>query len=110
MVFANNSFQLKALDENGDPMNSFTFSAPITVTLTYEDQDIAGIFEKTLFLYYWDTVSSSWKDASTTCKPQSLYIHDVVNNTVTVDICHFTEFAFMGVQEYKVFLPVTTQH
>ena len=105
-VFANRSFQLQALDSGGTPIDSFTFLEPVTITIQYTQQDIQTLMEGSVLLYYWDTSTHSWKDASTTCTPNTGYLRDSVNHTLTVSVCHFTEFALLGNTELKFYLPV----
>lgn len=105
LLYANSSFELNAVDQNGTPLDTFVFVKPVTVTIQYTDADIQDMTEGSLLLYYWDTSSSTWKDASTTCTPNSSYVRDLVNNTISVNICHLTEFALMGNSGSRVYLP-----
>jgi hypothetical protein len=94
--FAQNSFQLVALDSGGHPLDSFTFNSPITLTLHYSESDVAAVSEGLLKLYYWDKTANSWADAATTCSPTSIYTRNLVANTLSVSICHLSEFALLG--------------
>jgi hypothetical protein len=105
LQYANSSFELNAVDQNGTPLDSFVFVKPVTVTIHYTDADAQDMKEEALHLYYWDTSSSTWKDAGSTCTPNSSYVRDLVNNTISVNICHLTEFALMGNSGYMVYLP-----
>ena len=102
LTFAGNTFLLTAEDALGDPVT--VFDPPLTVTITYTDADILGIPEDTLALYYWDTASSAWVDAVTTC-PGGEYTRDLVGNTLSLPICHLSEFGLFG-SPYQIFLPV----
>jgi hypothetical protein len=93
------------LDDQGQTIPNFTFAAPVTLTLHYTDADIKGIVEKKLRLYYWDTDKGKWADAANTCTPISDYTRDPVNNTLTVQICHLSEFALLGDAFQTLFLP-----
>lgn len=109
LQFANTSFQLHALDGVGNPVPSYTFSQPVTITLVYTDSDIVGTEEALLALYYWDTVSSAWRDAATSCSPVSTYVREMPINRLSVAICHLSEFALMGIKNeymHKLYLPV----
>jgi hypothetical protein len=101
MVFGNNSFDLSAEDELGDPV--LTFNLPVTVTLTYTDIDIVGP-EDALGLYYWDVGESLWTDAVTTC-PEGEYTRDLVGNQLALPLCHLTEFGLFG-NPLNLFLPL----
>ena len=90
------NFLMETTDDSGTPLETFTFESPVTISLSYQDEDIVDIREDTILLYYWDTAEQVWKDAATTCTPQSSYTRDLDNNTLSVDICHFTEFSLLG--------------
>jgi Leucine-rich repeat (LRR) protein len=104
LEFANKSFQLLALDGDGTPLDTFSFTKPATITIHYTEQDIQGLFENSLLLYYWDTSSNTWKDASTTCTPNSDYQRDTLNHIISVNVCHFTNFVLLE-NKHKLFLP-----
>ena len=93
LSFANASFQLSAEDAVGDPVTAF--DPPIIVTIYYTDADITGIPENSLSLYYWDSASSTWLDAVTTC-PGGEYTRDLDGNSFSLPVCHLTEFAVLG--------------
>ena len=73
----------------------FNFALPVTVALSYLDSDAAGRDESQLILYNWDGTSSSWLDAAQTCTPPSSYQRDLVTNTLSLPVCHLTEFALL---------------
>lgn len=102
MDFAGISFKLDARNDSGTPIT--IFNSPLTVNIHYFDDDISAIPESTLQLLVWDGVNN-WIDASNTCDPPSLYIHDMEANTLSTNICHLSEFALFG-QAEKVFLPL----
>ena len=107
LVFANTSFKLAAYDSGGMQITPFNFVQPVIVTLSYQDNDVAGQDESQLILYYWDASTSSWKDAAQTCVPPSIYQRNLANNTLSVQVCHLTEFALMvfNPPEHKIYLP-----
>ena len=108
MQFANQSFEINALDANGDPLAEYTFSQPVTITLDYTDSDVAGLDEATLRLYYWDDLTSDWKDAAASCSPVSTYTRELDQNRLSVNICHLSEFALLGINTAvvnKTYLP-----
>jgi hypothetical protein len=97
---AHTSFRFSAMDSSICPTDPFYFSSPITITLTYQDSDITFLKEDKLILYYWDTSSSTWKDAAQSCSPALTYSRDTVNNTLRINVCHLSEFALMGLVKY----------
>jgi len=66
-----------------------TFNEPVSLTFTYEDQDIAGLNESSLKIYYWDEVSSGWVALSDSSV-------NTATNTVTATTTHFTYFGVLG--------------
>jgi len=50
--------------------------------------------ENTLTFDYWD--GSQWVNAATTCDPPSSYDRRPDENTLSVAICHLTEFNVSG--------------
>lgn len=108
LAFAGNSFQLEALDAQGNPLEEFIFGQPVTLALQYSDADIAGIEESSLRISYWDGTRNTWRDAATTCSPTSVYTRDLDTNTLLVDVCHLSEFALLGVGEGTTFIYLPT--
>jgi hypothetical protein len=74
--------------------SGFTFLQPVTITLTYSDEDVAGIGEDNLRLYYW--TGDSWEDAVTTCGSGYQYNNDPLANILKVPICHLSQFGMAG--------------
>jgi hypothetical protein len=101
--FAGITFQLDAL-QGGVLQPGFQFLTPITLILHYTDQDVAGLQEATLELDYWDEASGSWQDAA--CGAG--YTRDPVNNQLTVEICHLSEFGLFGSQNTWLYVPLVT--
>lgn len=103
-VDTNHAFTLEAIID-GDVQEDFTFETPVTVTIEYSDADVAFIKdEETLLLYFWD--GSAWIDAATSCDPVSAYTRDLVENRLSVDICHLSTFALAGESYLNVFGPI----
>ena len=101
--FAGNSFKLSA-SQGGFPLETFIFQQPVTVTLEYQDEDLANLEESTLILYYWDDSAGNWIDAAETCDPVSTYYRDMDLNYVQVAICHLSQFGLLGeLREYRYF-------
>ena len=63
---------------------------PVTITVYYSDDDVAGLDESALQIVYW--TGSAWDDVVNTCTPPSTYIRDLDANVISVVICHLTEF------------------
>lgn len=92
--FANHAFDLEAY-RNDLLIPGFTFSGTgITITITYSDNDIAGLNEGELKLYYWDVGSSAWVDAATTCPAN--YIRQPELNKLGIPICHLSRWGIMS--------------
>jgi hypothetical protein len=100
MSFAQNSFELSAVDNFGNPV--IIFNMPITVTVNYTDTDFTGP-EDTLGLYYWDNIASSWTDVATTCPGG--YTRNLSANWFSLPLCHLTEFGVFSLPIYN-FLPL----
>jgi multiple sugar transport system substrate-binding protein len=80
---------------------NLTFSEPVTITIYYRDEDVAGMDESALKLYNYDWSSSPWAEAN----PCSGYITDTVNNILQAAVCHFSDYAMMD-WPYRIYLPV----
>ncbi len=65
-----------------------TFSKDLTLTFKYTADDIKGLSEGSLAVYYWDTATSKWVKVGGTV--------DKVAKTVTAKVNHFTLFAILG--------------
>jgi len=100
------SFRLGA-SINGVAQDTFTFAKPITVTVSYTTTDIVDILdENSLELFFWDGITSSWKDASQTCPvPERYKWLDTTLNLYVVRICHLTEFGLIGTKNNRTYLP-----
>lgn len=78
-------YNLKALTDATTTLA--TFSAPLTVTFSYSDADVAGYDEATLSIYRYD--GSSW-NALSSC------VVDTTANTVTCETSAFSDFGLFG--------------
>lgn len=106
MVDAHHSFRLTAEYLLGDPVT--TFNLPLTVTLTYTDTDVLGLSEASLALFYWDSGSSAWLDAVTTCE-SGAYTRDLVANSISLPLCHLSDFSVFGLPVQPTFLPLVVR-
>ena len=77
-----------------------SISAPMTVTIQYNDADIVGIDEATLRFYTWN--GSQWVDA----QPCGGYLRDSTNNVLQAIICHFSDYVLLGESKWSVYLPI----
>lgn len=103
---AAHNFSLDAY-RNGEPLPGFTFLEPISATISYSDEDVAGIDEGSLRLYYWDETAGQWIDAAETCDPPSTYDRDPVGNVLRLSICHLSQYSMMGAPiGFNIHLPL----
>ncbi len=109
LSFAGHFFNLDAY-RGALLLPDFTFNTPVTVTMRYSDDDVKGMDEDTLILYYWDTASSQWVDAAKTCTPESSYDRRPGKNWVSVPICHLTKFGMFGETLYRIYLPIVLKN
>ncbi len=79
-------YEIKA-ERNGEFIT--TFDKPLTLTFTYTDEQIEGLDEASLKIYYWDKDQNQW-----VALENSEVNRD--DNTVSASIDHFTLFALMG--------------
>jgi hypothetical protein len=110
--FANHAFDLNALSTaatdgpyflylpiavrpEGGTYTGFSFLEPVTVTIFYSNEDVSGINENELRLYYW--TGSGWADAATTCGPDGPgYTYHPTENYMEVAICHLSRYIMVG--------------
>ena len=68
-----------------------TFEQSVTVTIDYTADQVSGLDEDTLTIYYYDESLSRWLALASTV--------DKVNKKVTATTAHFTLFALMAEEE-----------
>lgn len=85
------------LESDGSPVE-MTFDPPLQMTITYTN---LPIIENTLMLYYWN--GTDWEDAA--C---GAYVRDPDLNTITVPVCHFSQFQ-LGGATLRSYLPAITR-
>ena len=67
-----------------------TFEPPITITISYNPDDIAeGISEDDLVIFVWDRASEIWVELDSS-------VVDTVNNTVSASVSHFSAFVILA--------------
>ena len=103
---AHNSFQLTAEGLDGEPVT--TFIQPLNVTINYSDTDVLSMVEASLALFYYDTGGLTWQDAVTTCYPGA-YTRDPLANTISLPLCHLSDFSVLGLPIRYIYLPLITR-
>ncbi|MCL4459412.1 MAG: carboxypeptidase-like regulatory domain-containing protein [Chloroflexi bacterium] len=105
-------YALQARDSNNTEIKKFL--QKVTILMPYPADDVLkqmGIDEDSLVPSYWDATSSSWRKAENV-------IQDKTNNTLTVLVDHFTDFAICSTTGaagvvppggYKTYLPFITK-
>jgi hypothetical protein len=94
--------------EDGECVDDYLFSAPVTATLTYQDADVAGMIEEELYLLTWD--GSEWVDAVADCGwSLTAYRRYPDENRLVVPLCHFSQFALVG-ETHDIYLPVVLRY
>lgn len=78
-------FDVKAIINGTTELDSF--NAPVTITYTYDDEDIVGLDESTLVLYHYG--GGSWSQLNSCSTNQS-------TNTITCTTESFSIFALFG--------------
>ena len=77
--------------QDGVLISPFNFIMPIEVVIGYTDDSILGKQEESLELYTWNENDGLWEAAA--CDDVT---HDMETNTLTVPICHLTQFALFA--------------
>jgi len=78
---------------SGAPVESFL--RPVTITIRYEEDDLAGASESRLALHYWDR--NRWVEVLTTVETSQ--------NRAVAEVNHFTIYALLE-REHTVYLPL----
>lgn len=99
LEFAHQAFSIEAW-QDGAPLASLAFNQPVTVTFTYTDPYIMGIFEETLFVFVRE--GNEWVDAADTCSPASTYLREPLENRISVPVCHLSEYALFGAPQVEI--------
>ena len=84
----NYGYQILAKDSTGALIEE-SFDEAVTITFFYDPDQTAGIPEDELKAAYFSTTTEQWTIADT-------LIVDTDNNTITMRIDHFTDFAVVG--------------
>ena len=93
---------------NGSRAESYRFQVPITLTVTYRDEDLNGVAEETLLVQFWDRKAQRWKDIAEDCG--TTYRRFPITNTLEVGVCHLSRFALMGIDTpLRLYLPAVVR-
>jgi CSLREA domain-containing protein len=99
-LFAGHAFDLEAY-VNEVWQAGFVFNLPITISITYADEEVMG-FEDSLVLLY--QAGGGWDNAA--CGSP---VADMENNTLSTPVCHLSRFALFGIADEVVYLPVVVR-
>lgn len=86
--------------QGGSPADGLHFNVPVTLTLTYRDDDFPGLKESNLSLRFHDPVSNTWRDEGI-----EVVLHEPAVNRLTLRLHHLTTFALYDAS-VRVLLPV----
>jgi len=89
-------FELDAWRAEQPDAPAVPFARPVTVTVTYEGADVAGLLEDELRLVTWDEEQGAWTPITATL--------DVATRQITARLWHFSQYGLEG-QEDTFFLP-----
>ena len=102
--FAGRIFTLNAY-LGGAMQAGFVFQKPITVTLDYNPDDLAGLNEEALELRFWDVISQTWSSDGIT-----VIERDTTNHRLVVTLTHLTEFSLLGAETgQRLYLPLVVK-
>lgn len=91
-------FALNLVDATQTHISNPTFDPPLELTLKYEPAFFpANISEDELNFYFFDSGSQMWEKIE-------IVSQDLIQNTITVNLYHFTDFALVA--DYKLYLPI----
>ena len=89
------SYNMTVFDSNNTTVSSFM--RPISITMPYTDSDLTlfDVDESNLAAWYYDESDNRWKVVS-----QKNYSVDQVNNEITLNVTHFSQYGVM-VDQYQ---------
>ena len=92
--------------QNGVMVDNFVFMLPATVTVGYQDEDVAGANEDEVTLYYYVPSRSVWQPDGIT-----VINRNPAQNQLTVEIAHLTQFGLFAAPtevllDQKLYLPL----
>jgi parallel beta-helix repeat protein len=101
-AFGHHAFELSAYIGH-TPLSGLRFSPPLTVTIHYGDDDVAGMNEEELMLRYWD--GSAWSEDGITVVERNTGA-----NYVVFTVAHLSNFALFGSATGKIYLPLVLRN
>jgi len=88
----NLAFEMIAVTTTG-PAPSSQYASPVLLTFSYEDYNVSTDEASRLILFYYDTTSSNYTTASSSCSPSGrINLVDVDKKGWTTTTCHMTTF------------------
>ena len=101
-ILTGHAFELVA-SHDGQLDKAFVFSAPVTVTVRYSNNDVQTVpNEDQLTLYWWS--GYDWLDAVNTCSPASFYIREPNDNRISISFCSPGQLGLFATN--KIYLPI----
>ncbi|MBL7202078.1 MAG: hypothetical protein ISS56_18210 [Anaerolineae bacterium] len=98
LLFAHRAFEVNAF-RFGEPVGHF--SAPLTITVSYTDADVAGLKRETLRLWTRAGPGGPWAMLG---EPSG-----VTSGTLSFTTTHLSQFALFGEAKYRAYLPVVVR-
>jgi hypothetical protein len=98
--FLGQRFSIEATAQDGTPVT--TFSEPFTMTIHYDDDDVAGMDEASLAVHYWNESLEQWEEIPAEVNQDT--------NTITCVLDHLTDFAVLGEIEAIIYLPIVLRN
>lgn len=100
-LWGNYTFTVTAVDNDGNRIDGFHFDAPIQIVLFYNADGAAASAPVDLgsrgatglgpVVMFYSTIEQRWMDVRDTC-PERRWEVDAERMTLTVDVCHLTQF------------------
>jgi hypothetical protein len=99
-LFAGLAFTLDVY-VNGVRMDTYAFTTPLSLTIEYQESDVAHLMmgDAELALFYRD--AGQWRNDDVT-----VVARDLLNNRFAVTIDHLSRFALFGWDAFKDYLPL----
>lgn len=101
LSFAGRAFGLKAF-RNGSSLPQLHFQRPVSITIHYTDEDVAGLDEASLELRVWD--DTAWTDQGI-----DLIERNPAENYARFAVAHLSEFTLVGEPLHRVCLPLAVR-
>lgn len=100
------TFTLEA-SKAGVSLPGFMFSAPVSLTTHYSDEDVALLIDENQQSFWWFTGMQP-QDAAQSCLLPGTYNRDLENNLLSVQICQVGNFVSVGPTHQRS-LPIITK-